>query len=62
MREIHVTKCGNCLVFEAGRCKRLGTAVHESEPPCDWAVTGVLPDDFMFTAEESRNFEEWRTA
>lgn len=59
MSEIIVTRCGNCPAFEPGVCKRLGMAMHASEPPCDWAATGVTPDDFTFTEDDTRELQEF---
>ena len=45
---IEVTRCGNCPVWdERGfRCMRLNMEMNESDPPCNWAVTGTKPEDF----------------
>lgn len=59
MSEINVTRCGDCPVFEADRCKRLDMKMHGSEPPCDWAATGELLEDFAFTEEDTLELQEF---
>lgn len=59
MSETMVTGCGNCPVFDRGRCLRLNMTMYELDPPCDWAATGTKPEDFGFTEADTRELQEW---
>lgn len=56
---IKVTRCGNCPAFDfRDRCLRLNMTMYEQDPPCNWAITGKKPEDFIFTEEDTRELQE----